>query len=305
MKKDILVSIGIPAYNEERNIAYLLNSLCTQKEYGFKLKEIIIASDGSSDNTVECVRKIKDKRITIIASKKRKGKAYRMNQIFKTFTGDVLFTIDADILIRDPHLLAKIIKGADFKKDGIISVNTIPLLAHSLFEKIIAISIFIIRDIARDWNNGRNYLAFRGCFLGFDGEFARTIHLPEDLVNDDAYLYLFARQKGYHSNCIRSATIFFRSPTTFTDHKMQSSRYQESQHELSKYFAGNMIDIYKAPLWLVLKNTLRYFFLYPFEVVSYMGVRILTKMLHQKELSSRWAIAKSTKILLLHEIFLS
>lgn len=304
MKKIISVSIGIPAYNEEANIQQLLISLCDQKQQGFSLSEIIIISDGSSDRTVQEVSHVHDKRIYMVASQKRKGKSYRLNQLFRMFTGDVLFILDADILIKDPYLFSKIIQSTDFKRDGIVGVNAIPLLAHTIFEKIISVSAFIIRDIAMSWNDGRNYLGFRGCFLGFDGDFAKSIVLPEGLVNDDAYLYILARQRGYLSYYARNASVFFRSPATFADHCSQSSRYQDAKHELSKYFAGDISDMYKTPFLLTVKSTLRYLLLYPLEVLSYFVVRLLTKILRQRKLSTQWAIAKSTKLLILNELFI-
>ena len=52
MRKKLTVTIGIPAYNEEANVRNLLVSLLAQKETNFKLQEIIVVSDGSTDKTV-------------------------------------------------------------------------------------------------------------------------------------------------------------------------------------------------------------------------------------------------------------
>ena len=53
--KKLTVTIGIPAYNEEKNIGRLLKSLSNQKGDDFTLNEIVVLSDGSTDMTNEIV----------------------------------------------------------------------------------------------------------------------------------------------------------------------------------------------------------------------------------------------------------
>ena len=70
------ISIVIPVYNEEKRITKCLNRVldfCSQKQYNF---EVIVAEDGSSDNTVQIVQEFqkKSKIIKLISFKKRIGK---------------------------------------------------------------------------------------------------------------------------------------------------------------------------------------------------------------------------------------
>ena len=46
------ITIGIPAYNEEANIKYLLKLLLNQKIKNAAIHEVIVVSDGSTDGTV-------------------------------------------------------------------------------------------------------------------------------------------------------------------------------------------------------------------------------------------------------------
>ena len=68
------LSIGIPAYNEEGNITFLVNSILKQKLSGFILKEIIIVCDGCSDKTVSLVKSLKNNKIKLIVNSQRQGK---------------------------------------------------------------------------------------------------------------------------------------------------------------------------------------------------------------------------------------
>jgi len=47
----IHVTVGVPAYNEERNIGKLLSTLLQQRTYSVRIDEIIVVSSGSTDKT--------------------------------------------------------------------------------------------------------------------------------------------------------------------------------------------------------------------------------------------------------------
>lgn len=59
--KKLTVTIGIPAYKEEKNIVRFLKSVLMQKEDGFKLNEIWVHSDRSVDRTVKLAKSLKSK----------------------------------------------------------------------------------------------------------------------------------------------------------------------------------------------------------------------------------------------------
>jgi len=295
MKKNITVSIGIPAYNEEANIKKMLQSLLSQNESGFRLEEIIVVSDGSTDNTIKKVREIKDKRIVITDDTKRIGKSARMNQIFKSFHGDILFLADADIVIKDKNILAKIIKNTNFEKSGIVSVHALPFPATTFIEHVLEAGVGVAMEIAKEWNGGKNYLAFKGCFLGIEGELAKSLRLSRRLVNNDAYLYFAALKKGYTPHYFSNLYVFYNSPNTFTDHLKQSSRYQSSRQEMEQFFAHDLREAYKTPFLTILASLRKYAFTQPIHLVLYGLINVYTKIKKDTHTKSTWKIATSTK----------
>jgi len=104
------ISVVIPAYNEEKNIALCISSLLGQKN---KDVEIIVVNDGSTDNT-EKIAKIFSEYVKIINVKKRSGVANARNIGVKAAKGDVVAFIDADS-IAGPHWVRSIKK--DMKKN--------------------------------------------------------------------------------------------------------------------------------------------------------------------------------------------
>jgi glycosyltransferase involved in cell wall biosynthesis len=287
MKKITTVSIGIPAYNEGVNIQTLLRSLLAQKESGIAIKEIIVLSDGSNDNTREKVAALKNKKIRFIDDGLRLGKSARLNHIFNIFTGEVLVLVDADVLIRDKNLIAQIVKNANLRKHGIVGINALPLPAQTYFERILETGVYVMKDIAKGWHGGNNYLSFKGAFLALDGALAKKITMPNSIVNNDAFLYFSAVQED--------SRVYYRSPMTLGDHLKQSSRYQSSEGELKNHFRLDWEHHYKIPSSLMVTGMIKGLVTRPLTMVSYLGVYAYTKMYKEKSIQSTWSIAKSTK----------
>jgi cellulose synthase/poly-beta-1,6-N-acetylglucosamine synthase-like glycosyltransferase len=98
------ITIIIAAHNEERSIGGKIeNTLCL--DYRPEQREIIVASDGSTDRTNEIVLGYKDKGIILVAPLERKGKEHAQWQAIDVATGDILVfsdvatTLEKDALI--------------------------------------------------------------------------------------------------------------------------------------------------------------------------------------------------------------
>ena len=84
------ITIGIPAYNEEKNIASIITKLKKITD------SIIVCDDGSSDMTTEISKKLG---VIVISHEKNMGYGVAINSIFqksKEMNVDLLVTFDAD-----------------------------------------------------------------------------------------------------------------------------------------------------------------------------------------------------------------
>lgn len=88
------VSIIVSVWNEERVIARKINNLL-QQNYPPEKIEIIIGSDGSTDQTSHIVRSFQDPRVILKESLVRSGKAAIVNYIVPQVKGDVIVFNDA------------------------------------------------------------------------------------------------------------------------------------------------------------------------------------------------------------------
>jgi glycosyltransferase involved in cell wall biosynthesis len=111
MTKNIIfqVSIVIPIFNEEKNIENLINQIYIQLK-GKYIFELICVNDGSTDKSLNVLKKIKKKKkIKVITFNKNYGQTASLMAGFKYATGKIIVTIDAD-LQNDPSDIPKIIE---------------------------------------------------------------------------------------------------------------------------------------------------------------------------------------------------
>lgn len=133
ISNDDLVSILIPARNEEKNISNLLNSIINQDYHNY---EVIVLDDHSEDKTYKIVEEYcyKDSRFKVVKGKdlpeKWKGKNWACHQLSKESKGNYLLYLDADTQIKSGLISNSL---TEMKK------NKFDLL--SIFPKQITISI--------------------------------------------------------------------------------------------------------------------------------------------------------------------
>lgn len=108
------ISVVIPAYNEERNVAILHQKLVEVLTQLKKQFEIIFVDDGSTDTTFQQLQKLKP--VKIICFRKNFGQSAAMDAGFKAAQGKLIISLDADIQNdpRDiPRLIEKLNQGYD------------------------------------------------------------------------------------------------------------------------------------------------------------------------------------------------
>jgi dolichyl-phosphate beta-glucosyltransferase len=91
------LSIIIPAYNEEKRITSSLKKIYNyfdRKQFDY---EVIVVNDGSRDNTLDVVNKIKNKKTKVIDNKINAGKGHAVKTGMLDAKGDLLLFTDSDL----------------------------------------------------------------------------------------------------------------------------------------------------------------------------------------------------------------
>ncbi|MEO6327300.1 MAG: glycosyltransferase [Ginsengibacter sp.] len=115
-----LISVIIPAYNEEMNSVRTIASILNQD---YSNLEIIFVDDGSKDNTFEKVRSaFKDFPIVKIFTKPNGGKASALNYGIQNAQSEIVVCIDADTQLK-PDALSHLIKKFDSDQVAAVAGN--------------------------------------------------------------------------------------------------------------------------------------------------------------------------------------
>lgn len=96
---DGLITIIIPAYNENSRIKHAVDSTILTLLNITPDYEVIISEDGSNDNTFETSSKLEkgNSRIRLLHSDIRRGKGFALKKAIRVARGDVIGFIDADL----------------------------------------------------------------------------------------------------------------------------------------------------------------------------------------------------------------
>src|SRR6185295_6641124 len=119
MPGPMLLSILIPAYQEEATIGEILRRVASidTERLGFE-KEIIVCDDGSKNRTSAIVEKLSTKkpRIRLAKHEQNQGKGAAIRTALATARGDYCLIQDADLeyeVTDYPALLTEVNKGAE------------------------------------------------------------------------------------------------------------------------------------------------------------------------------------------------
>jgi dolichol-phosphate mannosyltransferase len=115
MKK---LSIIIPVYNEEKTVVKLLKKVLSQKLPVTQI-EYIVVDDGSTDNSKEKIKSVKNKKIKLIVHKKNQGKGAAIKTALQKAKGDYIIIQDAD-LEYDPKDIVKLIEPINSGKAKVV-----------------------------------------------------------------------------------------------------------------------------------------------------------------------------------------
>ena len=187
-----LVSILIPARNEEANIGRCLYSLIDQS---YKNIEIIILDDDSTDSTFSIAKEIskKDKRINIVKvmpiEKDWLGKNWACHQLSSIAKGDMLLFIDADTKLQSKTIEETIV---EMEESDIDLITLFPKRVTSTsVDKIISVTVgwFIFSCLPILFSNKNpifssafgQYLLFRkGAYFSIGGHES----IKDDILDD-------------------------------------------------------------------------------------------------------------------------
>jgi len=249
------VSVGICAYNEADNIGRLLENLVSQRfPSRYEMGEIIVVSSGSTDGTVDIVRRMseRDERIKLIVEKERHGKAKALNKIIKFANGDLLFVISADTY----PAMGALAKIADVMKGDVGGAcgRTIPINSGRNMVESSAKFLWKLHNRVL-WEETK--LGILNHLGGDMWAIRRGIieKIPEEVINDDAYIGVTLKKNGWQVVHVPQAEAFNLVPETVQGYIDQRERivagHRQVEDSTGTYPTTIGAMLLKKPLFLL------------------------------------------------------
>ncbi len=233
------VTVAIPAHEEQETIRDLLNQILRQETTGFSLREIIVLSDYSTDDTVAQAKQVADPRIKVIETPERMGQNRCQNTLFRMAEGDIVVFLEADMIPQSPHYLKELIDP--ILRGDVVSTYgaTEPWLNTKGFGSLLYF-IESAKVLAfRSHRRGKNIFT---CHSGKAVLKSRATNLnwPPDIA-EDAYFYLFGRYTLRSVQYTPRAVLYYHVPTSLFDYFRESMRFVTSKRTLKMYFSPRTI----------------------------------------------------------------
>ncbi len=127
-------SIGIIAYNEEKNIGPLLDRVLSEKYDEISIDEVIVVSSACTDDTNNIVSDYmkKDSRLSLITESKRNGKSSAINLFLKNSTNEILIIESADTIPYQDTIKKMVLPFKD-PKVGMTGGRPVPVNSEKTF----------------------------------------------------------------------------------------------------------------------------------------------------------------------------
>ena len=187
------VTLIFAAHNEEQVIEKKIGN-CLSLDYPREKLQILIADDGSTDQTVPIVKSNLSEQIKLLSHPTRRGKLATLNDAVKELSGEIILFSDADNFY-PPNALTETVKyfsdpsvGAVSGGRNVIGDETALGSAEGIYWKY---EEFIKRHESR----------FNSC-VGVAGDLLavrRDLYTPPppNIINDDFYIALSVIKQGY------------------------------------------------------------------------------------------------------------
>jgi len=178
-----MISVVIPAYNEEDNIAYCLDAFLrqtTKRDF-----EVILVNNASTDRTAEIAHKYSDKLNLNVILDLTKGRGHARYVGFNNAKGEVILSSDSDTVVPDNWIetLASILDNNlnAVAVTGTCKVIDLDLKTNKRFNQLQPLSMRIYKIMRHHyWLTGSNFAIRRDAYLK-SGGFNPRLNVQEDI----------------------------------------------------------------------------------------------------------------------------
>jgi cellulose synthase/poly-beta-1,6-N-acetylglucosamine synthase-like glycosyltransferase len=215
-KKIIKCSVGIMAYNEEKNIRFILEAFINSELQQARISEIIVVSSGSTDRTNEIVTDFSriHKKIRLLTQEDRSGKASAINLFIQNAKHDILIVASADV-IPERHTVERMVRPFYNPRIGMTGGRPVPVNSTK------SLTGFAVNLMWRMHHNMSIFKPKLGEMIAFRRVFAS---IPEKSAVDEASIEAVIAACGLECLYVSHAIIKNKGPENISDFIKQRKR---------------------------------------------------------------------------------
>ena len=209
-------SVGVTAYNEERNIGPLLDALLEQHLHEVAITEIIVVASGCTDNTVPIIESFaaREPRIKLFVQPERQGKTAAIN-LFLENAQEKICVLESGDTLPEEHTVENMVRMFSDPSVGMtgahkIAVNTPDHLVGLFTHLRLRLEHQLCLEIPRLGE----MIAFRKVFD----------NIPPDVAMDEAFVEALVVQRGMQVRYAPDAIVYNTGPDTVKDFVRQRRR---------------------------------------------------------------------------------
>ncbi|MBS3090566.1 glycosyltransferase [Candidatus Pacearchaeota archaeon] len=292
-----MITVGLPAYNEEKSVAKTIASILEQIS---RNDQVLVVDNGSADGTAEEIKKMqkKDKRVKLLTIKGNNGKCPALNLIIKSAKSDIIVQTDADVVLKQGAIKA-LVEHFNNPKIGGVSGNPMPIIpAKNLFYEWTIMSYKKIHELRMKESREGTFWHLSGYLLAFRKKALKKVPNAKGAV--DALMGRIISRNGYKMVYEPRAGVLVKCPTTIKDFINQKARVRAGYYFLSKRAEkapramGGEILFFLAEL-MKIPLTRWHKFLFSAAVYAYAWVKGYYLAKTNKPLQQIWKVPYSTK----------
>jgi len=277
-----LVTITVPAYNEERSIAATLDRLL-EIDYPPERRHIVVISDASSDRTDEIVRGYAGKGVELVRLAERSGKTVAENEARAHLRGPIIVNTDASVRL-DKRSLKPLIAAFRDPTVGIASGRDVSV-ARLGDDANVGEAGYVGYEMAvRDLETrAGGIVGASGCFYASRVDLHSEI-VPSALSRDFA-APLIAKEQGYRAVSVTDAVCYVPRTGSLRREFRRKVRTMTRGLETLYYKRHLMNPVrYGRFAWMLISHKLVRWLLPPAFVVGGIGLVLLATR------DARWAV---------------
>ena len=212
-------SVGICALVELESTLCLVSQILTSNDEGLQLKEVIVVTP----NPIIANKLANmDPRLVVVLEERREGKIVALRKILKRATGEVLVLPSADIRVGRYSIPQLVRALASDPNLGVVDSQVELVNGEAKLADRVSIFLWELHNEMLEQLDDEGRLGHvAGDLIAVRRELLGT--LP-DFINDDAYIALETRRKGYVVRRVPNTHVWIAGPRTPADYVSQRCR---------------------------------------------------------------------------------